>query len=311
MRHGQLEPGRGKRGRFSPLGRVVEVLSGVGLAATVLAIVPAATASATSETYVSLGDSYTAGPLIPTQVSPLGCLKSNRNYPSDTAAALGLTLTDVSCSGATTGDMYSSQNVTPGPANPPQLSLVTASTQVVSLSIGGNDIGFVNILENCAALTPWGPTRVGQNCKSYYDPNGQDSLLAAINALAPKVGAVIQAVHAQAPKAKVFVVGYPAILPPTGGCWPSIPIENGDATYLRGTEVELDGMLKAQAVANHARYVNTYTPSIYHNACTPERTRWVEPLFPGTSAAPVHPNAVGEAAMAGILEAAMRSEGIT
>jgi lysophospholipase L1-like esterase len=311
MRHGQHEAGTGRHGTTSPRRWVPKLVAVGALASTVFAVAPAVTASAAATTYVSLGDSYVAGPLIPTQVSPLGCLKSDKNYPSDTAAALGLSLTDVSCSGATTGSMYTSQNVTPGPANPPQLSVITSSTQVVSISIGGNDIGFVSILENCAALTPWGPTKVGQNCKSYYDPNGQNSLLAQITALGPKVGAILQAVHTQAPAAKVFVVGYPAILPPSGACWPSLPLETGDANYLRATELELDGMLKAQAVANGATYVNTYTPSIHHNACTAESVRWVEPLIPDSSAAPVHPNAVGEAAMAGILEAAMRAAGIS
>ena len=66
---------------------------------TMLAL--AAPASAATQ-YVSLGDSYAAGPLIPLQIPPFGCLKSNNNYAHLTARQLGLRLTDPSCSGAET-----------------------------------------------------------------------------------------------------------------------------------------------------------------------------------------------------------------
>jgi lysophospholipase L1-like esterase len=311
MRGAEQMPGDDAR-RTSPLSRWLP--GGVVAAAVtsmVFAVVPAAgLASASSTTYVALGDSYTAGPLIPTQVSPLGCLKSNHDYPSDTAAALGLTLSDMSCSGATSGDMTSSQGVTPGP-NPPQFSAITSTTGAVSLQIGGNDVGFTDILENCAALTPWGPTKVGQTCQSYYDPNGVDQLGATIAALEPTIASLIQQIHTLAPSAEVFVVGYPAIIPNTGGCWPSLPLETSDAQYLRTKEIQLDGVLQTAATQNGAIFVNTYPASESHNACEPESKRWIEPLFAGKLVAPVHPNARGEKAMAGMLEKAMEKVGIS
>ena len=86
-------------------------------------------ASANATTYTALGDSYAAGPLIPNQsLNPLGCLRSDHNYAHLTAAAKALTLTDVSCSGATTNDMTESQNVEPGP-NPPQFNGLSAEHQ--------------------------------------------------------------------------------------------------------------------------------------------------------------------------------------
>src|SRR5512133_1207989 len=78
-------------------------------------------ANATAADWVGLGDSYAAGPLIPNQeLTPLGCLRSDHNFAHLAAAQLGQSLADVSCSGATTGDMTAPQDVTPGPANPPQ-----------------------------------------------------------------------------------------------------------------------------------------------------------------------------------------------
>lgn len=279
----------------------------VGTAAAATA--PAAGAS--SLRYVALGDSYTSGPLIPNQqLNPLGCLRSDHNYPHASAAALRLSLRDVSCSGATTADMTVPQTTSLG-TNPPQLNALSSSTSVVSLGIGGNDISFSEILANCIALTPWGPTKVGPNCKSYYDPGGHDLLAAEINAVAPKVGAVLTRVHHRSSGARVFVEGYPAILPSTGtGCWPQMPLTVTDVPYLRSVEVALNAMLAREAAANKATFVDTYGGSTAHSACTPETVRWVEPVIPSSLAYPVHPNAMGEAALAGFLIPAMRGAGI-
>ena len=238
--------------------------------------------------YVALGDSFTAGPLILDQsLSPLGCLRSNRNYPHIVAPSIKTTsFTDVSCSGATTKDMFTTQGVTPGP-NPPQLDAIDASTKVVTLQIGGNDIGFSGIITNCAALTPW-----SSGCKGDYVTGGRDQLADRVAATAPKIDSVLAGIAKKAPQAKVFVLGYPAILPESGGgCWPSVPIVSNDVSYLRGVEKNLNAMIKARAQAAGATYVDIYTPSIGHDACS--SSRWVEPIIPGTDAAPVHPNATG------------------
>ena len=239
--------------------------------------------------YVALGDSYTAGPLIPNQsLSPLGCLRSDHNYPhlvqpGLTTASLG----DASCSGATTADMFAAQSTSVG-TNPPQLNALTADTRVVTLGIGGNDIGFTDIVLNCARLNPFDP------CKDDYVHGSTDDISARIAATAPKVDAVIAAIHARGPGARVHVVGYPVILPASGsGCWPSVPILPTDVSYLRTKEIELNGMLAARAAADGAFYVDTYTSSVGHDVCRGTGTKWVEGLIPTSSAAPVHPNALG------------------
>lgn len=248
--------------------------------------------------YASLGDSYTSGPLIPDQTgSPAGCLRSNHNYPSLVAAAIGATsFTDVSCSGADSTDMTSPQQVTLG-TNPPQDDALSAATTLVTLQIGGNDIDFSSIIENCAELSLTNP--FGAPCEKHYTSGGIDQLKAAVNATAPKVAADLRGIHADAPHARVLLVGYPAILPNTGtGCWPLVPVAFGDVPYLRGVEKELNAMLATVAAANGASYVNTYRPSIGHDACSSAGTRWVEGLVPTSPAAPFHPNARGERGMA-------------
>ena len=274
------------------------------LAAALLVLLAVAAGSAGAAQWVGLGDSYAAGPLIPNQsLNPLGCLRSDHNYAHLAAARAGKSLTDVSCSGATTDDMTAAQDVTPGPANPPQLNALDASTQVASLSIGGNDIGFTSIIENCASANPF-----GHPCNDRYNSGGVDQLAARINAAAPKVAAAIQGIHAHAPSARMLVISYLPILPETGsGCWPQVPLAWADVPYLRATEKRLNTMLAQQAAANGARYVDTYSASIGHDACKSTSTRWVEPLVPGNTAAPFHPNASGMAGEAPVIAAAATS----
>ncbi len=258
------------------------------------------------QSYVALGDSYTAGPLIPLQeTDPLGCLRSDHNYPHLVAAALGVsTFRDPSCSGAETSDMTSPQGVSPGP-NPPQFDSLDASTALVTLGIGGNDIGFTEIIENCSSPTP-----TGHPCQDHYVVNGHDELAQRIADTAPKVAAVLQGIHRLSPKASVFVVAYLAILPETGpGCWPQLPIAPDDVPYLRGIEKMLNGMLAQQATANRATFVDAYTASIGHDACQLPGTRWVEPVVPTTPAAPVHPNLFGMQGYAAAVLAQVNARG--
>ncbi|HEX4305185.1 MAG TPA: SGNH/GDSL hydrolase family protein [Solirubrobacterales bacterium] len=283
------------KARRLPRGRAIAlVVAAMALFAAV------ATTSASAATYTSLGDSYAAGPLIPNQsLNPLGCLRSDHNYAHLTAAVKGLTLTDVSCSGATTNDMTETQNVEPGP-NPPQFNGLNAGTNIVSLTIGGNDIGFTEIIESCITYNPFSTP-----CKDKYDPGGNDQLAERIANAAPKVAAVLQGIHSRSPNARVFVVNYPDILPSGSGCWPTIPLSFGDVPYLHATEERLNSMLATTAAANGATIVNWYSASIGHDACKGSSTRWVEPLIPGELSAPVHPNKAGMAGGAVALEAAI------
>ena len=284
--------GRPARGRAFALVMVVVAMALLGAVAA---------ANAAAANYTALGDSYAAGPLIPNQsLNPLGCLRSDRNYAHLTAAAKGLALTDVSCSGATTVDMTQAQNVEPGPANPPQFNGLSAATNVVSVTIGGNDIGFTEIIENCITYNPF-----SSPCKNQYDPGGHDLLAERIAVAAPKVAAVLQGIHAHAPNARVFVVNYPDILPTGSGCWPTVPLAFGDVPFLHATEEHLNQMLASEAAANNATVVDWYSASVGHDACKSSSARWVEPLIPSELTAPVHPTKAGMAGAAAALEAAI------
>ena len=230
------------------------------------------------------------------------CLQSNHNAAHLLARALHVSsFRDASCSGATTAEMTRGQRLLLGGANAPQFNRLTRDTAFVTLEIGGNDIGFTSILVGCASIVPWGTP-----CRHRYVRGTDDRVLDAIKAAGRKIGAVIDGIHARAPHARVFVLGYPAILPNLGGgCWPRMPVAPGDVPYLRTKEQQLNGTIAMQAVVHHATYVDVYGPSVGRDACAAPSTRWIEPLFPGRVAAPVHPNTRGEVGIAAAVRRAM------
>jgi lysophospholipase L1-like esterase len=241
---------------------------------------------------VALGDSYTSGPGIPTQVDA-NCVRSDHNYPSLVAAAGKYAgFKDVSCGGATTAQMWQAQGT-----NGPQLDAVTGDTTLVTLQIGGNDIGFGSIIATCAGLSVTAPT--GSPCKEHYQAGGIDQLTVNVIRTAPKIAQVLRAVHHQAPHARVVLVGYPDLLPDDGvGCFPAVPFAAGDFPYLRDTEKQLNTMLRIEALLGGAEYADTYWPTEGRDMCKAPTDRWIEPLTPASPAAPAHPNAKGEQAMA-------------
>lgn len=243
--------------------------------------------------HVALGDSYASGPLIPDQVDA-ACLRSSHNYPSLVAARTHARLTDVSCSGATTAEMTAPQGSAPA-----QLDALGRGTDLVTLSIGGNDIGFSSVIATCAGVTASDPA--GAPCRAHFTAGGHDQLAERVARTAPKVAEVIRGIHRRSPHARVVVVGYPDLFPDDGSACtsPSTPFAAGDFSYLRDTEKTLNAMLATQARKAGARYADTYTPTVGHDMCAPAGTRWIESLAPASPAAPAHPNARGEEAMAG------------
>jgi lysophospholipase L1-like esterase len=273
------------------------------LLAVAAALVLAAPASAAPR-YVALGDSYAAGPLIPVQLPPFGCLKSSNDYGHLVQLQRRFAeFRDASCSGAKTDHMTAPQGVTPGP-NPPQFDRLTADTAAVTLTIGGNDIGFSSIAEDCFVTQP----STGSPCKDRYTAGGQDEISRRIAEAAPKVASVLQGIAARSPQARTYVVNYSAIFPHEGGgCYPQMPVAEGDVAYLRAKQEELNAMLATQAAAAGAELVDVYAASAGHSACALPGVRWVEPVVPASPAAPVHPNLIGMKAMADLVLAAMAS----
>jgi lysophospholipase L1-like esterase len=264
-----------------------------------------AAANVSAGPVVALGDSYTAGGLLPldAKAKPSGCLRSTKAFPVLVAHALGAPLISVACTSAGVKDMTGTQHTYNG-TNPAQLTALAPDDRIVLLTIGGDDLGFLNVLQECMKLSftrPW-----GSPCEAHYTAGGTDQIAAAASTEAPKIAQVLTAIAARAPQARIVVVGYPDMFPQSGGCWPAVPITTGDVAYLRGIEVRANAMLAATAKTAGATFVNTYTPTTGRDFCQPESVRDVEGLLPGSLALPFHPNTRGQQAIANAVLAALK-----
>ena len=273
-------------------------------AAVAAALAAVATAAGTAQAadpgpYAALGDSYTAAPFVPFQYgTPIGCARSDHNYPSIVRAAIAATVfRDESCSAATTKHMTEPQSVIGG-NHAPQFQALSSDATLVTVGIGGNDVGLVGAAVDCLELGLLAPT--GSACRSSFaKPGGGDRLVDQIAASAPKIAATLQGIHERSPQARVLIVGYPAVAPNSGrGCYPLVPLSDDDITYLDEMLRRTNTMIAEQAAANDAEYVDTYAESVGHDVCTLPPARWFEGVVPTMPAYPVHPNGQGEASMA-------------
>lgn len=257
-----------------------------------LALAFAAQAVGSPLRYVALGDSYSAASgVLPLDLSAPQCLRSVRNYPHAIASASGAQLKDVTCGAAETGDLFESQY--PGVA--PQLDAVKHDTQLVTMTIGGNDSGvFINTILSCGAA---GLSTLGQGspCKDRYGSSFEDTIDTTTY---PSLVKSLEAVRAKAPVARVAILGYPWIMPASVGCFDKMPVAKGDVPYVRGIQATLNDAVRRAAAATGTTYVNLDAASNGHDACQPLGVRWVEPVLQGTNPVIVHPNALGESEMA-------------
>jgi lysophospholipase L1-like esterase len=141
--------------------------------------------------YVALGDSYASGPGMPEQrADPTGCQRSTTNYPALLAQALQVrTYIDVTCGGARADHITVSQPVAPGP-NPPQFDALTPDTDLVTVSIGDNDIDIGGLWLACAPLGASYPR--GGPCQRQTTG---DDYAQRIAATAPKVARMLDGIH--------------------------------------------------------------------------------------------------------------------
>ncbi|MEA2349006.1 MAG: hypothetical protein QOG62_2793 [Thermoleophilaceae bacterium] len=271
----------------------------VGAVFAMLALTAPAGAAA-PEVYVSLGDSYTSGPLVLNPVGdPLDCARSDHNYPSVVANSIRPDVfRDVSCGSATTDDLRSPQRGLPlGGTNPPQFNGLSRDTTLVTMGMGGNDSSIAGTAEDCLSIDATIPT--GSPCKEANTFNGVDRQFERIRQTKAKIRSAIKGIQRRSPRARILIVGYPAAVPPTGdGCWPFVPISSGDVHWLGQQLQRLNRVLIEVSRQRGVEYVNTWDRTVGHDACQPPGPRWFEGLIPTAPAFPLHPNTKGEAAMA-------------
>jgi lysophospholipase L1-like esterase len=247
--------------------------------------------------YVAMGDSYTTGAGLPAaETDSSGCPRSRHAYPTLVAKKLRATLQDASCGGATTRDATSPQPTGDGRLNPPQLSSVTSSTDLVTVGLGYNDSGwFFGLLMGCPSLASTDPT--GHPCEDSQAGKHPEEVAHSIGA---SVQTTLEQVHDKSPDARVLLIGYPQPVPAEGTC-PELPLATGDYPFVRSSFELLDTELRKAAANADATYVDVMAASAGHDICAgPEA--WVNGAIPRQGvAASYHPFADEQQAVAGLV----------
>ncbi|TYQ09380.1 UNVERIFIED_ORG: lysophospholipase L1-like esterase [Gordonia westfalica J30] len=257
---------------------------------TTTASTPAATQGEDRTEYVNLGDSFSAGtgvqPLV--EDSPILCLRSSKNFAHIVAAEEGFALTDASCGGAETADFRKAQHQ----GVPPQLDAVTADADIVTVMIGGNDKEtYGRTIELCSRAADTDP--LGSPCTDRY---GRSLIEPVATDIYPAIREALRDVKAKAPDAKVLLVGYPWLMPPTVGCYPEMKLAVGDVPMIRDLQTSLNDFGRRAAADEGVRFVDMLPASVGHDACAGPQ-RWIEPMT-AQGPARVHPNERGQEAIA-------------
>ena len=220
------------------------------------------------EKYVALGDSFTAGPLVPTTDLAAGCFRSDHNYPSLLAEGLGIEqFVDVSCSAARTRDLPRGQRTLQDVRVPPQLDALDADTTLVTVGIGGNDFGlYSHLTKTCLQARSSDPG--GSPCRTRMTSGGGPDLVAVTGAIGRNVERALGQVADRAPRARVVLVGYPRIAPGRGECPALLPYATGDVAF--GDEVlrRLNTAMRRAADRAGAEFLDMYAASRGHDVCS-------------------------------------------
>jgi lysophospholipase L1-like esterase len=242
----------------------------VSSAALALAAVPAAHAASTAR-YVALGDSYSSGLGAGNYASSGGsCDRSYDAYPQqwsdDNSPA---SFVSVACSGATTADVIGSQ-----------VSALSASTTLVSITIGGNDAGFASVMETCVLKS----TSSCLNAVSAADAFITSQLPARLDT-------TLETIRTDAPSAKIVVLGYPDLydLSKSGTC---IGLSTKDRTALNGGADALDGALATAAAANGDTFADVRGQFAHHEIC--DTGSWLNSVDIFAISSSYHPNSSGQ-----------------
>jgi lysophospholipase L1-like esterase len=249
----------------------------IGLLALAFGIlIPAASAAALPQ-YVALGDSYSSG--VGTREfyeEPGECDRGPKAYPPKVAAAKSYTLSFQACSGAKTTEV-----------NEKQLGTLSATTSLVTITIGGNDAGFSNVIINCAL---------------YYFTCGS-AIAEANEFIKNKLPALLETtykdIHAKATTAKVVVLGYPKLFTKEGTTCNVNFLTSGNEKKMNESAELLDSVIKGRAEASKFTFVNPTSAFESHEVCS--SSEWLNGQSNPLSES-YHPNVAGQAEFTSLIE---------
>ena len=226
----------------------------------------AAPAVASADDYVALGDSFSSGVGTNSYTLSSSCRRGVYAYPWLVAQQRPNTsLTFVACSGAKTTDVMANQ-----------IQSVTSGTDIVTMTIGGNDVGFSNLIVQCT---------LGE-CSNALD-NTRASLGTV---LGPRLDTVYSAIRSRTLTASVVVLGYPRIFS-SAGCFGTLGISATERTKANQLADALSQLTSARAAAAGFTYRSAIVPFTGHAVCS--GSAWLNGLNLFNTGESYHPNRNG------------------
>lgn len=252
--------------RFS-LSRFARVIAAL-VVVVALAAGFAGAGSAAGTTYAALGDSYSSGVGTGSYTLDSACKRSVYAYPYLWAQAhAGTALSFAACSGAKTSDLLSTQ-----------IQAVTRATTLVTMTIGGNDIGFANLIYQCTL----------SNCSAALDST-RANLETTLGAALDRVYMTVKSRAALG--AKIIVLGYPRVFS-GASCFGSLGISSTEETKANALSVALDQLIATHAVTDGVTYRSAITPFTGHAVCS--SSAWLNGLNLFNTGESYHPNRAGQ-----------------
>ena len=226
----------------------------------------------TTITYTVMGDSYSAGSGAGNNSEAPPCFQSSNGYGNDVAAMTGDALTNIACAGFTTTEVTALEV--------PQLP---AATKLITLTAGGNDVGWTTAVGTCLL-----PTSTAAACKAAVA-----NAVYLMTKLPKDAAAMLKAIKAKAPHAKVLYLGYPRLLEPQNMAAPTFTATQvAGAKLLNAATDLLNGVLAVTALSNHVAFVPVAYRFAGHGL--PSADPWLNYPAPfGSNNLPFHPNAAG------------------
>ncbi|GAA3726360.1 SGNH/GDSL hydrolase family protein [Gordonia hankookensis] len=269
---------------------LITALGIVALTLLHLVIAPVTAAAHEPIHYVALGDSRAASPTVTSQI--IGCGRSSVAYPDQLAGLIHTTtFRSVACAGAKAENITTTPQLRSQGFVPPQIDAPRPDTDLVTISIGGNDTDWGNISRVCFVPIPG----VDAHCRSnaWYHS-------AIRNALAPledRVDAVVRAVRKRSPSAAVVIVGQGGYFGERG-CFPENPASSADLAFIRRDFFgPYNDILRRVAERHRAAFVDVEAESIGHDACAGDE-KWFEGYVTSSEYLGFHPNLAGNKAIA-------------
>jgi lysophospholipase L1-like esterase len=230
----------------------------------------AAAGRAAAADYAALGDSYSSGVGTGSYTLDSACKRSVYAYPYlYTQTHPGTSLTFAACSGAKTSDLLATQ-----------IQAVTSTTTLVTMTIGGNDIGFANLIYQCT-LT---------DCSAALD-NTRANLETTLGASLDRVYAAVKARATFG--AKIIVLGYPRVFSSVG-CFGTLGISSTERIKANALADALDQVTAAHANADGVTYRSAIGAFTGHAVCT--SSPWLNGLNLFNTGESYHPNRSGNSA---------------